>query len=72
MGKGGEQGKQVLRSEPGAGRIVYDNAWPNLIGPALARFKELFREEKIRIAQAEIMSASGVSISIALTEGGGV
>ena len=72
MGRGGEEGKQVLRSEPGAGRIVYDNGWPNLIRPVLARFTELFREEQFRIAQAEIMSVSGLSISIALTEGVGV
>jgi len=72
MGRGGEEGKQVLRSEPGAGRIIYDNGC-NLIQPVLARFTEL-RESggswlEFRIAQAEIMSASGVSISIALTGG---
>jgi len=72
MERGGEQGKQVLRSEPGAGRIVYDNGGPNLTGPVLAYFNKICREEQFRIAQGEIMSASGVSISIALTEGGGV
>jgi len=71
-GRGGEQGKQVLRSEPGAGRIVYDNGGPNLTGLTLAQSNKFCREEQFRIAQAEIMSASGVSISIALTEGGGV
>jgi len=80
MGRGGEQGKQVLRSQPGAGRIVYDNGGPNyLTGWVLAQFNKFCREEQFRIAQGqfriaqgEIMSASGVSISIALIEGGGV
>ena len=65
---------QVLRSEPGAGRIIYDNVC-NLIQPILTRFTEL-RESgswlEFRIARAEIMSENGVSVSIALIEGGGV
>jgi len=38
------------------------------------RREEQFRiaQEQFRIAQGEIITASGVSISIALTEGGGV
>ena len=35
--RGGEEGKQVMKLEPGAGRIMYDNGC-NLIQPVLARF----------------------------------
>ena len=72
--------KNLARSLPdmgkGAEQIVYDNQcnMPYYLLPnRFRRAGELgIAQEEARVAQGEIITASGVSNSIALTEGGGV
>ena len=60
----------------GAEQIVYDNQCNMayyLLPNRFRRAGELgIAQEEARVAQGEIITASGVSNSIALTEGGGV
>jgi len=70
MGRGGQQ------------HIVYDNGcnlvnWSVFHNHTLNRFRRagefgIIAQEQAPVAQGEIITAPGVSISIALTEGGGV
>ena len=65
----------------GGQHIVYDNdcnlaSWSVFYNHTFNRFRRAgefgIAQEQARVAQGEIITASGVSISIALTEGGGV
>ena len=82
LGNGGKNQKKTSLHESlpdmgkGAEQIVYDNQCNMayyLLPNRFRRAGELgIAQEEARVAQGEIITASGVSDSIALTEGGGV